>query len=66
MRFKQSAPLRPAGGYNSGVERKIFWLIFIGLGLLADMLLPLMWGVLATLPIAMLSWWIAYRSDWFT
>jgi hypothetical protein len=66
MRFTQSAPLGPGGAYNPGVERKIFWLIFIGLGLLADMLLPLMWGVLATLPIAMLSWWIAYRSDWFT
>jgi hypothetical protein len=48
------------------VERKIFWLTFIGLGLIADMILPLFWGVLATIPIAFLSWWIAYRSDWFT
>jgi hypothetical protein len=47
------------------VEKKIFWLMFIGLSLMADFALPLLWGVLATLPIAMLSWWIAYRSDWF-
>jgi hypothetical protein len=47
------------------VERKIFWLCFIGLSLMADMFLPLLWGVIATLPIAALSWWIAYRSDWF-
>ena len=52
--------------YNLVVERKIFWLTFIGLGLIADMILPLFWGVLATIPIAFLSWWIAYRSDWFT
>jgi len=26
---------------------------------------PLLWAVFATLPIAALSWWIAYRSDWF-
>jgi hypothetical protein len=48
------------------VERKIFWLTFIGLSLIADMILPLFWGVLATIPVAFLSWWIAYRSDWFT
>jgi len=48
------------------VERKIFWLMFIGLGLVADMFLPLLWGLAATVPIAFLSWWIAYRSEWFT
>ena len=47
------------------MERKLFWMIFIGLSLVADFLLPLMWGLVATLPIAVLSWWIAYRSGWF-
>ena len=51
--------------YNAAVERKIFWGSFILLGLLADFLLPI-WGALAaTIPIAFVSWWIAYRSDWF-
>ena len=47
------------------MEKKIFWLVFILLSLIADFTLPLMWGVLATIPILLLSWWIAYRSDWF-
>ena len=47
------------------MERKLFWMIFIGLSLVADFLLPLMWSIVATLPIAVLSWWIAYRSGWF-
>jgi len=24
-----------------------------------------LWSLLATIPIAMFSWWVAYRSDWF-
>ena len=47
------------------VERKVFWMLFIGLGLIADFVLPLWWGVAATIPILFVSWWIAYRSDWF-
>jgi len=47
------------------VERKIFWTIFILLSLIADFWLPLFWGLLATIPIAFVSWWIAYRSGWF-
>jgi len=47
------------------VQRKIFWTIFLLLGVIADFVLPLMWGLLATIPIALLSWWIAYRSEWF-
>ena len=35
------------------------------LGLLADMALPLWWALAATIPIGVMSWWIAYRSDWF-
>lgn len=40
-------------------------MIFIVLGLAADFVLPLWWAIGATLPILYLSWWIAYRSDWF-
>jgi hypothetical protein len=43
------------------VEKKIFWAVFIILSLIADMYLPLLWGLLATIPIAVISWWIAYR-----
>ncbi|MGO9862498.1 MAG: hypothetical protein ACLPLR_02705 [Terriglobales bacterium] len=47
------------------MERKIFWAFFIVLGLLADFLLPIWWALGATIPIAFVSWWVAYRSGWF-
>jgi len=47
------------------VERKIFWTSFILLSLIADLSLPLLRGVLAIISIALVSWWIAYRSGWF-
>ena len=47
------------------MERKVFWLLFLSLGLLADFVLPLVWGVIATIPILLISWWVAYRSEWF-
>jgi hypothetical protein len=47
------------------MERKVFWMMFILLGLIADIVLPLMWGLIATVPIFILSWWVAYRSEWF-
>jgi hypothetical protein len=47
------------------MQRKIFWLSFAILSLIADLALPLLWAILATLPIVVMSWWIAYRSDWF-
>ena len=51
--------------YNRSMERKIFWMVFTVLGLAADFLLPLWWGLAATIPILFFSWWVAYRSDWF-
>jgi hypothetical protein len=27
--------------------------------------LPLMWGIISTVPIFIASWWLAYKSDWF-
>ena len=47
------------------MERKLFWATFLILSLIADVALPLLWGLIATIPIALLSWWIAYRSGWF-
>ncbi len=34
-------------------------------GLVADLILPFWWALFATIPIAVLSWWVAYRSEWF-
>lgn len=36
--------------------RKILWMVFIILGLIADFSLPIMRGLLATIPIAVISW----------
>jgi len=47
------------------MERKIFWMVFLVLGLLADFLLPLWWAFAATIPIIFFAWWLAYRSGWF-
>jgi hypothetical protein len=29
-------------------------------------MLPLWWALAATIPIVFASWWVAYRSDWFS
>jgi hypothetical protein len=47
------------------MEKKIFWACFCVLGVAADLFLPLWWALLATIPIGIVSWWIAYRSDLF-
>jgi len=47
------------------VQRKIFWGAFVLLGLVADLVLPFWWALAATIPILAVSWWVAYRSDWF-
>jgi hypothetical protein len=47
------------------VERKVFWMMFVILGLIADIALPLWWALVATIPIVFISWWVAYRSEWF-
>ena len=47
------------------MQRKVFWLSFGAISLIADFCLPFKWALAATIPIAALSWWIAYRSDWF-
>jgi len=47
------------------MQKKIFWTVFMLLGLLADFLLPFWWACAATIPIVFAAWWVAYRSDWF-
>ena len=48
------------------MEKKMFWVIFLALSVVADIFLPLLWGLLASIPIALLSWWIVYRSGWLS
>jgi hypothetical protein len=50
----------------SQMEKKIFWMLFIVLGLVMDVALPLWWGLALTLPLAVFCWWVAYRSGWFS
>jgi hypothetical protein len=47
------------------MQKKIFWTMFAVLGLLADLALPMWWALAATVPLGFVSWWVAYRSDWF-
>jgi hypothetical protein len=47
------------------MQKKIFWLTFTATGLFADFALPLLWAVLASIPLLFFSWWFAYRSGWF-
>jgi len=39
-------------------------LLFLTLSLLADFLLPLVWGLVVTLPIVFVSWWVVYKIEW--
>jgi len=45
-------------------QRKLFWIIFTLLSLVLDFVLPLIWGLLASIPLLFLCWWIVYRSGW--
>ena len=45
-------------------QKKIFWLLFIVLGLALDFALPLLWSILLTLPLLVVCWWVVYRSGW--
>ena len=44
---------------------KVFWMVFIITGLIADIALPIWWSLGATIPLIFFSWWVAYRSNWF-
>jgi hypothetical protein len=50
---------------ENGMKRKVFWTFFVALGALVDLSLPLWCALVGTMPIGLLSWWLAYRSDWF-
>lgn len=66
LRIEAGHVLSPARTTIGAVmQKKVFWLSFTALGLIGDLLLPFKWALAATIPILALSWWIAYRSDWF-
>jgi hypothetical protein len=47
------------------MQRKIFWLLLITLGVVLDVALPWTWSLALSLPLVLLCWWIVYRSGWF-
>jgi hypothetical protein len=47
------------------MQKKVFWISFTILSLCIDLAVPLMWGIILTLPLMWACWWLAYRSDWF-
>ena len=47
------------------MEKKIFWATFTVLGIAADLFLPTWFAAAAIIPIAFISWWLVYLSDWF-
>jgi len=57
--------LEPIANYNFYMQTKIFWIVFTILGIIADIVLPLWWALFASIPIVFISWWVAYRSEWF-
>jgi hypothetical protein len=48
-----------------GVEKKMFWAIYIVLSLVADFTLSFTWSLILSVPLLVLSWWIAFKSGWF-
>ncbi|HEY3770086.1 MAG TPA: hypothetical protein VGN44_15545 [Candidatus Angelobacter sp.] len=48
------------------MEKKVFWLLFVVLGLALDVAVPIWWSLVLTLPLLVLCWWIAYKSGWFS
>ncbi len=54
-----------ASAFSINMQRKVFWISFFILGFFADVILPLIWAIIATIPILLLCWWLAYKSDWF-
>lgn len=47
------------------MQKKMFWVLFMTLGLILDFAVPLVWGLILTLPLLVLCWWMAFRSGWF-
>ena len=46
------------------MQKQVFWGLFIVLGLVLDVAVPIVWSVILTLPLLVLCWWIAYKSGW--
>ena len=63
-RRRKEAPARKLTS-ELAMQRKIFWLLFITLGLVLDFSVSIYWSLALTLPLLVLCWWVAYRSGWF-
>lgn len=47
------------------MQKTMFWTIFTVLSLIADFSLSFLWGLILTIPLLVLSWYLAYRTGWF-
>jgi hypothetical protein len=48
------------------VQKKLFWLLFIGVSIGLDLAVPLLWATILSLPAVVLCWWVVYRSGWIS
>ena len=48
------------------MEKRIFWLLFIVIGTVMDIALPIWWSLALTLPLLVLCWWVSYKTGWFS
>jgi hypothetical protein len=46
------------------LQKQVFWGLFIVLGLVLDVAVPIMWSLILTLPLLVFCWWFAYKSGW--
>ncbi len=47
------------------MQKRMFWVIWMVLDLIAGVVLPFWWALVASIPTGILAWWVAYKSDWF-
>ncbi|MBV8208237.1 MAG: hypothetical protein JO041_15735 [Acidobacteria bacterium] len=47
------------------MQRKVFWMTFLAVNLVLDVVFPLLWATVLSIPAVFACWWVAYRSGWF-
>ena len=47
------------------LQQKIFWIIYLILSTAISFMVSFMWSLILSIPLIVISWWIAYRSGWF-
>jgi hypothetical protein len=50
--------------YTSTMGRKTFWITYGVFSLGADLVVPLIWWIVMTIPILVLLRWLTYRNGW--